>query len=141
MLAIYTVAVMDNCYWSFLPEINPPKMCLNSTAWKSVWTDGKDSHKYLVSYIYSKVGLFFPTSEGIRNPWCQVVHYWGPALGLQDPAKAALLSWESKLTYFYVIVPYIYSTALRPALGSLVWAVFLVQWVFSSSVTYHFWLG
>lgn len=58
MLIVYTVAVMDNCYRSsFLPKINPQKMCLNSTAWKSIWTDGRDSHKCLVSYISSKDGL------------------------------------------------------------------------------------
>lgn len=78
---------------------------------------------------------FFPLQRGIRNPWCQEVHYWDLALGLQDLAEAALLSLESKLIYFYVIVPYIYSTALRAALGSLAWAMFLVQGVFCSRVT------
>lgn len=59
MLIFYTVAVMDNCYRSsFLPEIKPQKVCLNSTAWKSIWTDGRDPHKCLLSYTSSKDALF-----------------------------------------------------------------------------------
>lgn len=55
MLIVYIVAVTDSCYKSrFLPELNPPKMCLNSTAWKCIWRDGRDSHKCLVSFISSK---------------------------------------------------------------------------------------